>query len=401
MIRKILHTPEGVRDVYGEECERKSFLEEKLRAVSRAYGYRNIEPPVLEYFDVFGSEIGTIPSRELYKFFDREGDTLVLRPDFTPSIARAAERFLFKGGRPVRVGYVGKTFQNHSSHQGRLNEVTQLGAELIGDGSVDADAESIAMAFDMLEASGLPEFQISIGHVQFFESLAEEAGLNDAARQELRMLLENRNTFGAGRLLGSLEIPEEVRAMFLQLPTLFGGEDMLRRARALAEGHESARAVDRLLEISELLEIYGAEDHVTYDLSMLPNYRYYTGVLFRGYTYGTGDAVVKGGRYDTLLGHFGTDAPAVGYAVVIDEVLNALTRQKKEILPGSTRLLVIYHEKDREEALRIAVRERREGREAVLRLISDEADPLDEKEEMLASGCGRVIRVQGHPEENR
>ena len=85
---KSLHTPEGVRDIYSNECRAKLAVQDKLHQVLHLYGYQDIQTPTFEYFDVFRKEIGTIPSRELYKFFDKEGNTLVLRPDFTPSIAR-------------------------------------------------------------------------------------------------------------------------------------------------------------------------------------------------------------------------------------------------------------------------------------------------------------------------
>ena len=194
MNQKILHTPEGVRDIYGEECEQRQVLLGKLRHVLASYGYREIETPTFEFFDVFGNEVGTIPSRDLYKFFDREGNTLVLRPDFTPSIARAASRCYPEKGQPVRLGYVGKTFVNHQEHRGRLKENTEIGAELIGESAVDADAEIIAMATSMLLASGLKDFQISIGHVGFYESLVLEAGLDDETEEKLRKAQEEAET---------------------------------------------------------------------------------------------------------------------------------------------------------------------------------------------------------------
>ena len=165
MIQKILHTPEGVRDIYNEECEKKLILESRLRQALNSYGYRDIETPTFEFFDVFGKEVGTIPSRELYKFFDREGNTLVLRPDFTPSIARAASKYFMDEEKPIRLCYMGNTFVNNSSYQGLLKENTQLGAELIGDATPEADAEIIAMVIETLQKAGLREFQISVGHV--------------------------------------------------------------------------------------------------------------------------------------------------------------------------------------------------------------------------------------------
>ncbi|MBQ9464088.1 MAG: ATP phosphoribosyltransferase regulatory subunit, partial [Lachnospiraceae bacterium] len=89
-IEKLLHTPDGVRDVYGDESALYRELEDRLRKVFLSYGYSDIRTPSFEYFDVFSEERGSVPSRDLYKFFDHDGNTLVLRPDITPAIARCA-----------------------------------------------------------------------------------------------------------------------------------------------------------------------------------------------------------------------------------------------------------------------------------------------------------------------
>ena len=131
MNKKVLHTPDGVRDIILEECEQKHETEQRLLQVIASFGYRGIETPSFEFFDVFGREVGTTPSNELFKFFDRDGNTLVLRPDFTPSIARSAVRYFVddeEEAAPVRLCYAGSTFINHSSYRGRLRESTQIGA---------------------------------------------------------------------------------------------------------------------------------------------------------------------------------------------------------------------------------------------------------------------------------
>lgn len=163
MSRKLVHTPEGVRDIYGDEKERKIVVERLLAEKIHGYGYRDIQTPTFEFFDVFSKEVGTTPSKELYKFFDKEGNTLVLRPDFTPSIARCAAKYFMDENVPIRLSYQGNTFSNTSNLQGKLKEVTQMGAELIGDASVYADAEMIAMTIEALYHAGLSDFQIKIG----------------------------------------------------------------------------------------------------------------------------------------------------------------------------------------------------------------------------------------------
>ena len=119
---------------------------------------------LIGFFNIFGSDVGTTPSKDLYKFFDKEGNTLVLRPDFTPSIARSAAKYYIEDDMPVKLCYLGNTFINSSDYQGRLKESTQCGAELIGDGSISADAEILSMTVESMLESGLNNFHISVGH---------------------------------------------------------------------------------------------------------------------------------------------------------------------------------------------------------------------------------------------
>ena len=314
MNKRLLHTPDGVRDIYNEECERKLKLQEDLHTVLKLYGCRDIETPTFEFFDVFSRDVGTTPSRELYKFFDKEGNTLVLRPDITPAIARAVSRYFDKENDVIRLCYVGNTYINHSDYQGRLKETTHLGAEMIGSSGVQADAEMIAMAVDCLKRTGLTEFQISIGQVEYLKSILGGIVLSEEQEAELKDSISNRNLFGVESLLSSLQADEASAKALCELPSLYGPADVLDRAEKYACNAGAKQAVERLRELYRLLEYYGAERYVNFDFSMLSRYNYYTGIFFRGYTYGTGDAVVKGGRYDHLLGHFGKDAPSVGTA---------------------------------------------------------------------------------------
>ena len=161
--QELLHTPEGVWDHYGKDYMEYTRTAHQVKLAFHSYGYEDIKTPTFEFFDVFSREVGTTPSRELYKFFDREGNTLVLRPDFTPSVARCAAKYFGESTDPLRFCYEGSAFQNIANLQGKLRESTQLGAELIGDGSVNADAEVIAMLIEGILKTGLTKFQIAVG----------------------------------------------------------------------------------------------------------------------------------------------------------------------------------------------------------------------------------------------
>ena len=368
MSKRLLHTPEGVRDIYGREYAKKQEVERVLHDLIAGYGYEGIQPPTFEFFDVFSREIGTKPSKELYKFFDKEGNTLALRPDFTPSIARCAAKYFMEERIPLRFTYKGNTFSNTSNLQGKLKEVTQMGAELMNDGSVEADGEMIALVVEALRAVGLKEFQVSIGQVEYFKGLCQEAGLDEETELDLRTCISGKNFFAAQELLSERNVKEPYRGILLKVADLFNTMNSLSEAKALVRNDRSLAAIERLEKLDKVLKLYGVEDSVSYDLGMLSKYNYYTGVIFRAYTYGVGSAVVTGGRYDTLLGHFGKDAPAVGFAIVIDDLLEALSRQRVEIKTSAPET-VSYDPQipgDFEKKLELVQKMRREGKNAAL-----------------------------------
>lgn len=372
MKRKLLHTPEGVRDIYNMECARKLILQDNLHNLLKKYGYHAIETPTFEFFDIFSREIGTTPSKDLYKFFDREGNTLVLRPDMTPSVARCVAKYYGDEEFPVRLCYMGNTFINNSSYQGRLKENTQLGAELVGDNSVAADAEILALVVNALKTAGLQEFQIGVGHVGFFRGLVEAAELEEELEQELITLIANKNFFGVEEVIDSLQLSDVLRELFSMLGSLCMTDDMLKRAQELSQEFPTIlQALERLEALRQILSCYGVEKYISIEPGMLSSYHYYTGMIFAGYTFGSGEPIVKGGRYDHLMDYFGKQAPAIGFAVVIDQLLAALSRQKVEIPVENTQTLIVYREEMRSDAIHKAELLRQQGSGAVLAFWED------------------------------
>lgn len=365
MNKKRVHTPEGVRDVYGIEYRRRSKLKEKLKDVFASYGYEGIRTPGFEFFDVFNSEKGTVSSRDMFKFFDREGNTLVLRPDVTPSIARCVAKYFSEEKAGIRLCYAGNVYLNNSSYQLKLKETCQLGAELINDDSVQADSEVIAMAVDCFLAAGLRDFRISIGEVEFFQGLTESIKDQDV-KMELREFILNKNYFGLMEYIENLEIPDRVKQVFLRFGELNGDVSILDQAEEMVENEVSKKALARLWKVYEILKLYGKEKYIGFDLGMLNKHNYYTGIIFKGYTYGTGDAVLKGGRYDNLIEQFGKKAPSVGFTIVLDEIMTALQRQGIAMEAESVHTMIIYREEFMADAIMKANELRRQGRSVIL-----------------------------------
>lgn len=361
----LLHTPQGVRDIYGRECQIKNLIKARLHQVLLHYGYQDIETPTFEFFDIFNQERGTVAETEMYKFFDRNNHTLVLRPDLTPAVARSAAKYYEEETLPLRLSYVGNTFINRINYQGKLTELTQVGAELINDTSSFADAEMIAMVIDGLRTAGLSEFRIDIGHMDFYKGLVEEAGLTREEERELRQYIDNRNPFGIEQVLKKLELQEDNYKALSRLLDLSGTKEVLAQARTLASNPRSQRAVERLEKVFHKLCLYGYEEYIGFDLGMLNQYDYYTGIVFKGYTYGTGAPIAKGGRYDELLAQFGKDSPSVGFVILVDEVMNALSRQQIEIKLNEA-VLILYDREMEEQAIRETSLYRAQGGRAAL-----------------------------------
>lgn len=329
MKNKLLHTPDGVRDLYNEDYKKKLDIQEQLHQVFEQYGCLDIQTPTFEYFDVFSKQLGTTPSKDLFKFFDTEGNTVVLRPDFTPSIARCAAKYFDPENEAVKLCYMGNTFTNASKYQGRLKETTQCGVEFIGDGSAEADAQMLAMVVDSLKAIGMEKFQISVGHAGFFDALLEAAELRRKQANKLRAILDNKNFLEVENFVEDLDVESRLKNLFLLLADFDITDEDLENAKKWAVDYPKvAKAIDSLEELNQNVKAKGIKKFISFDLGMISNYEYYTGIIFAGYTYGLGEPIVKGGRYDNLLSNFDKDAPAIGFAFVVDQLLSAVSVKK-------------------------------------------------------------------------
>ncbi|MDO5410133.1 MAG: ATP phosphoribosyltransferase regulatory subunit [Lachnospiraceae bacterium] len=360
-MKQMLHTPEGVRDIYNSEYARKLAIENTIRRVMNSYGYDDIQTPTFEFFEIFKKERGSVASNEMFKLFDSEGNTLVLRPDMTPSIVRCVSKYYESADLPVRLCYRGSTFINDRSYRLRLKESTDAGVELFGDDSVAADAEVIACMVDCLKACGLQDFQIDIGSASFLQGLFEEIGFSEEAEAQIRRFLLSKNFFALESLLLKENLTDRQKEVFSRLQIYSGTIRQVLDMETLVNNETSRNAIRRLKSLYEMLGYYGMEKYVSFDLGMVTGYRYYTGIVFNGYTYGTGNAIVSGGRYDTLMSQFSYDAPAVGFKISVDGLMTALDRQKIPVAVSMTESMLLMEPEQAEAGIRLAAVLRAQG----------------------------------------
>lgn len=328
-----LHTPIGLADILPEECENKKEVENIISDVFVSMGYREIETPTFEYYDVFAGGFGQISQENMFKFFDEKGRILTLRPDITTSIARVAATKMQEESLPIRLSYTGNVFRAEKTEGARQREFTQSGIELLGSDAPAADAEVITAAIEALYAVGISEFQVEIGQVAFFNGLVEQAGLSSEDTEKLRDRIDCKDSLGIGELTEKLNLAPEIKSLMTALPDLFGDLSVVDKADVPGLNAVSKAALENIRSIYRLLCDYGFEDVISIDLGMLQSIDYYTGSIFKCYTHGVGFPVCAGGRYNNLVGKFGRELSSVGVAFGINRILSALRKTGIEINP--------------------------------------------------------------------
>ncbi|MFZ5626661.1 MAG: ATP phosphoribosyltransferase regulatory subunit [Bacillota bacterium] len=347
---KFWRIPAGVRDwLPGERASRRQ-LEEIMTRTFALWGYREVATPTLEYWDSISLGLND-EGREVIKLIDRNGDILVLRPDWTTPIARLTASRLAQWPLPLRLFYSGQVFTQVEPQVGRWREYGQAGVELIGLPGGWADGEVVALAAESLLAAGLKEFQLHLGHMGLLQGLMAEQGLTPEQEREVKAAVSRKDLVRAEQLLGR----------GAELLTLRGGREMLVRAEQLTRGPEAAQALAELGETMDYLEAYGLAERIVLDFSLLRGLDYYTGVIFEGFAPGLGFSLCGGGRYDGLLARFGQPLPATGFAIGYERLLLALERQGVNRQGMDTEVRLQRREKNWTEVLAEARRRRAAG----------------------------------------
>jgi ATP phosphoribosyltransferase regulatory subunit len=339
-----LHTPNGVNDILPDECSVKKEIESTIWSVFSSIGYKEVETPSFEYYDCYAGVGGQISQEHMFKFFDEQGRILALRPDFTTSIARMAATKTQNDAYPLRYLYTGSVFRVEQTQGARQREFTQSGIELIGSYSPAADAEVISAAMEAVIAVGIEDFSMEIGQIAFFNGLVQQAGLDAKSIEKLRERIDSKDSVGIKTITDKLNIDENIKNLIIDLPYLFGNEEVFEKAYVEGLNETSKLALDNLKRIYELLCLYGFEKYVSIDLGMLESIDYYTGSIFKCYTHGVGFPICAGGRYDNLMSKFGTPKGAVGAAIGINRLISVLA--DKETHDISASLVYAEHNAD-------------------------------------------------------
>ena len=313
-----MRLPSGTRDVLPDEMRELRAITDALRGVFDAAGYGEVATPALEEESVLALA-GLGEAFPAYRTFDEGGRVLQLRTDMTVPIARVVATRYARAEPPLRFSYLAHAYRGVRAGRGQQREVLQAGIELIGSARPDGTVEALSVLCRALDAVGLREYRVGLGSARLYPSLLEAYAVPEPDRERLLDALVRRDFVALEERAAGLD--GEARRVLLEVPALRGGAEVLDRSPA-------ADAVAGLRGIAERLPPDVAE-RVIFDLGLVRSLRYYTGAVFEVYDPALGAPLGRGGRYDELLGRFGRDLPAVGFALSVDRLHAALTGEER------------------------------------------------------------------------
>lgn len=389
-------TPRGFRDVLFLEAAERRATAAAIGGVFSSWGYGFVETPAVEEYDTLVTGAGGAFEHTAFRLFDLDGSLLALRPDMTLPIARMVSARLTAEPGPYRICYVADVFREQASLRGEARQFTQAGIELVGTNGPASDAEVVSILADSLAGAGLREFTVGLGTVAVLRALVEVAGGDATWRGAVMDAAHRRDLVRVERLTRERGIDEAAGRALRALPRISGGAEAMERCRELLEPAGCVPALGTLEETWRLLEATHFTDRVRIDFGILRSLDYYTGLIVEAYAPGLGVPLGGGGRYDEVLGSFGTPMPAAGFALSIERVRIALDEQGA--LPAVSLIDAVVGGQDAEEVLQACAALRASGSRVRAAAGATAAETVAQASAadavtVLFASAGRLVRL--------
>ena len=356
--QRLLQIPQGTEIIYLEEAFKHQQAVSQINNLFTSWGYLPVETPLFDFFDIY-QELLSNKVKDVYRLVDREGDLLMLRSDITLFLAKQMGVMLSRADLPKRVYYSGAILRHQNREDISKNEFFQTGVELIGKSGADADLEVLTLLVKTFEALNVKPF-VHIGSRDLINTLLSASPEDFTA--SVFKAVKNRD-FPLLKDLLDGNVSSKKIPFFMQIMRFIGSSAEFRnmlKNQPYKPSEIEMEKIEHLLSLMDTLEKLGMEQYFRIDMSETGNQSYYTGIVFQGYLEGTDSAIVSGGRYDSLLEHFGFDTPSVGFSILLRKVEEHLG--SRFTLPDNTRI----KGKDFVSAFMEAEKIRKEGGIAIL-----------------------------------
>lgn len=377
--------PDQISDVLPRQARTLEALRRGLLDLFKRYGYELVLPPLVEYTDALLDDEDDDLNLRTVKWADQlTGRTLAIRADMTPQVARIDAHLLNRSG-VTRLCYFGSVFHARAAGLLTSREPLPIGAEVYGHQGLEADAEIQSLLIEALQFCQLPGVRVDVSHAQIVRAILSavpSALLKNS--EQVYAALQAKDT--AALRVYTQDYPESVRAALLALLDLYGGVEVLARARAvLPHDARIAQALDELATLAQL----DSAGVVQFDLADLTGYSYHTGVVFAAYCDGVPNAIARGGRYDRIGERFGRARPATGFSLDLREITEILPTIPAKKAIGAPWLF--------DASLQAAMAQLRAQGEVVIPLPVGEAHEEDEfvcDRELVREGSDWVVKAK-------
>lgn len=356
--------PQGVKNFSPQRAEEIKRVEETLLGEFARWGYRPVITPLFESLETIMAGLGENLREKVLKFVDPStGEVVALRPDITPQVARMVALEFHDREDALRLCYNGRVVRFEEKGSGKEREVFQVGCELVGLAGPEADAETIALAIKSVESLGIKGLVLDVGHTGFLSHLFEKTG---PYRESIEEAIKKKDTEELDSIISSAKLPAKIKDAILTIPELFGGLNVLETAKGIPIFKKYAKEIENVLNI---VAEFNLNYSVNIDFGELRGFNYYTGVSYELISPNSLSPLLRGGRYDTLLSNYGYDAPATGFAVDIESIIEVVKSNTEDyhihfvVMPKKPNL--------RREAIRLAEWLRSSGFRVVLEINSD------------------------------
>jgi ATP phosphoribosyltransferase regulatory subunit len=377
--------PDGVEEVLPAQAELVERLRRQLLDLYRSWGYQLVIPPLMEFTESLLIGLGQDLDLLTFKLTDQlSGRTMGVRADITPQVARIDAHSLAEQG-VTRLCYAGSTLHTRPKSLMASRSPIQLGAELYGDNSLAADVEIVRLMLATLEAAGLTDITLDLGHVGVYEAVLATANLNADQEKTVFDALQRKSV--PDLQLALVGVEPGAADLIIALVRLHGDDAVLASARELLTEKAPAAlaAVDALQEVATAIRRQRPDLDIYFDLAELRGYHYHTGIVFAAYVPGHGQALANGGRYNDVGAVFGRARPATGFATDLKALMT--------LLPAATVARGAISAPDDSAAqpgLQEKVNELRAQGEIVINTLGAQADPRCDRELVLDAGRWQV-----------
>ncbi|WP_456297481.1 ATP phosphoribosyltransferase regulatory subunit [Methylosarcina fibrata] len=320
--------PDGIEEILPEEAKHLENLRRRLLDMFACWGYELVIPPFIDFLDSLLTGSGHDLELQTFKLTDQlSGQLLGIRADMTPQVARIDAHNL-KQEWPTRLCYVGTILHTRGDPLEKTRSPMQIGAELYGHAGRESDVEVICLMLEMLALTGLQNVHLDLGHVGIYRALSRQAGFSPVQESALFDVLQRKARPELQELMEEYTLEDGLKAMFLKLPQLNGGFEVIEKARTALQGasDELKRALADLEAIAQQLTARFPGLPISFDLAELRGYHYHTGAVFSAFVPSVGREIARGGRYDNIGAVFGRARPATGFSADL-KLLSTLERQ--------------------------------------------------------------------------